>query len=46
MASRGREIAVNEFSQEIIAEQTLALYSELLQSRSPQVDKGLRTPKS
>ena len=40
MARRGREIAVNEFSQEIIAQQTLALYSELLKSRSPQVYKN------
>jgi glycosyltransferase involved in cell wall biosynthesis len=46
MASRGREIVVNEFSQEIIAEQTLALYSELLKSRSPRVDKSLPNSKS
>lgn len=45
MARRGREIAVNEFSQEMVAEQTLALYSELLNSRSPRVDKSLRNPK-
>ncbi|MFI5057715.1 MAG: glycosyltransferase family 4 protein [Candidatus Acidiferrales bacterium] len=46
MARRGREIAVNEFSQEMIAEQTLALYSELLKSRSSRVAKSLRNPKS
>jgi glycosyltransferase involved in cell wall biosynthesis len=45
MARRGREIVVNEFSEEMIAEQTLALYSELLRSRSPRVDKSLRNPK-
>lgn len=45
MARRGREIAVNEFSQEMIAEQTLTLYSELLNSRSPRVDKSPRNPK-
>ena len=45
MARRGREIAVNEFSQEMIAQQTLALYGELLKSRPPQVDKSLRNPK-
>lgn len=39
MAGRGREIVVKEFSQEMIAEETLALYSELLKSRSPQVYK-------
>lgn len=32
MASRGREIAAGEFSQEAVAEQTLALYRELLGS--------------
>jgi glycosyltransferase involved in cell wall biosynthesis len=45
MARRGREIVVNEFSQEMIAEQTLALYSELLKSRLPRVDKSLWNPK-
>jgi glycosyltransferase involved in cell wall biosynthesis len=40
MASRGREIVVNEFSQEIIAEQTLALCSELLSSRSTRDDES------
>jgi glycosyltransferase involved in cell wall biosynthesis len=46
MARRGREIVVNEFSEEIIAEQNLALCGELLGSRSPIVDKRLRNPKS
>jgi glycosyltransferase involved in cell wall biosynthesis len=46
MARRGREIVVNEFSEDMIAEQTLALYNELLKSRSPRVDKSLRNPKS
>jgi glycosyltransferase involved in cell wall biosynthesis len=30
MASRGREIAANEFSEEVVVDETLALYSELL----------------
>jgi glycosyltransferase involved in cell wall biosynthesis len=32
MAARGREIAVNEFSEETVVHQTLALYRELLSS--------------
>jgi glycosyltransferase involved in cell wall biosynthesis len=46
MARRGREIVLNEFSEEMIAEQNLALCGELLGSRSPIVDKSLRNPKS
>jgi glycosyltransferase involved in cell wall biosynthesis len=32
MASRGREIAANEFSEEVVVHETLALYRELLRS--------------
>ena len=32
MARRGREIAANEFSQEVVVHETLALYKELLKS--------------
>jgi glycosyltransferase involved in cell wall biosynthesis len=32
MARRGREIAANEFSQEVVVRETLALYKELLKS--------------
>jgi glycosyltransferase involved in cell wall biosynthesis len=35
MAARGREIAVNEFSEETVVRQTLALYRELLCSSPP-----------
>jgi glycosyltransferase involved in cell wall biosynthesis len=45
MGAAGRARAVSEFSQEMITEQTLALYSELLNSRSPRVDKSLGNPK-
>ncbi len=38
MAKRGREIAVNEFSQEAVADQTLALYQSLLGPRAPHVN--------
>ena len=38
MGRRGREIAVNEFSEETVVEQTLALYKELLQTRPESVD--------
>ena len=34
MAHRGREIAVNEFSQQAVVDQTLELYRELLTSSS------------
>ncbi|MEX1121092.1 MAG: hypothetical protein WD491_11225 [Balneolales bacterium] len=33
----GREIAVNEFSEEIVIRETLALYRELLGERWPEV---------
>ncbi len=35
MAKRGREIAVNEFSEEVVAAQTLSLYQSLLAQRAP-----------
>ncbi len=38
MGSHGREIAVNEFSQETVVEQTLALYEKLLKSCARPVD--------
>jgi glycosyltransferase involved in cell wall biosynthesis len=40
MARHGREIVVNEFSQEMIAEQSLKLYKELLNSRQSNVDRS------
>ena len=38
MATRGREIAAQEFSQELIAKQILAIYQELLRSCTPSDD--------
>ena len=35
MAKRGREIAASEFSEEVVAAQTLSLYGTLLRSRAP-----------
>lgn len=43
MANRGREIAVSEFSEDVVINQTLALYRELLRSNSQPVSAIPRT---
>ena len=44
MGRRGREIAVSEFSEETVVEQTLALYREVLRQGAEAVDRGRRIP--
>jgi len=43
MANRGREIAVSEFSEDVVISQTLALYRELLRSNPQPVSAIPRT---
>jgi glycosyltransferase involved in cell wall biosynthesis len=43
MADRNRELAVKEFSEKAVIRQTLALYSELLNSRAPSVGTAAHT---
>jgi len=46
MGRRGREIAVSEFSQEIVMEQTLALYREVLRQTAEAVNSNRQAPEA